>query len=650
MGLFKAYDTHFVTVDGLTKTEGGGGNLANGQVGVVNLSKGATKDGAIIVGDFDSLSKKDKLQLRMGKPKVGVTRSLNNKPYTSPFSFTLDEILDVRVDAPKMQGQKVDDFIIGFDGTNGTEIDLDNGTNLAIQLSLSGNALGRLGYKDSCTTVQVQLEAPNTGEKATTATPNPGEWTVQEIVERAVTEFSNYKLLGDTPLTDLVEIIPVNSENAALVSNTQFYTLSVPNSEGTFADLGKVQAQYPNLTVVETEVSADFVTYTTVAPSAPSAYTESGYSVLKGCKDCPSGYTELTDGFVYQVVLDGPTDQTALVQAIPGAEAGSAILNATNDGQAYYSVVTDDALTEAEIETFLAANAGSSVEKVSEDVVDFCQNPATTSTAWVEGESCTTTTETYEIRLSDDDCGTNKLADLQAKYADLTITAGPSSLCQTTYTTTVTTSVVCEECSDEFRALFVSEAPSDYGYASWTKAAKEYNGIAKMGIRFRGKNTILSASEDILDDISPIYDSVRLSLVGGYPININESYDFGVEEGRLPVKLLSRFEPAQNLGMNLRCFEEAGRVWFNGTTKHTGNNYAKHVFGDETRFDGTRQYVDYVITTQTKRTQGGVQQQVNQKIDNHIWVPVGKHQDTEELVNAIATAASLSPVKAFATT
>ena len=91
-------------------------------------------------------------------------------------------------------------------------------------------------------------------------------------------------------------------------------------------------------------------------------------------------------------------------------------------------------------------------------------------------------------------------------------------------------------------------------------------------------------------------------------------------------------------------------VWFNGTTKHTGNNYAKHVFGDETRFDGTRQYVDYVITTQTKRTQGGVQQQVNQKIDNHIWVPVGKHQDTEELVNAIATAASLSPVKAFATT
>lgn len=647
MGLFKAYDTHFVTVEGLTKTSGGGGNLANGQVGVVNLSKGATKDGAIIVGDFDGLSKRDQLQLRMGKPQVGVTRSLNNKPYTSPYSFTLDNILDVRVDAPKMQGQKVDDFIIGYDGTDGTEINLENGDNLAIQLNLSGNALGRLGYKDSCTTVQIQLEAPNTGVKATTAVPNAGEWTVQEIVEKGVAEFINNKLIGDTPLTDLVDIIAVNSENEALVANTQFYNLSLP-VEGTFADLGKVQAQYPTLDIKQTEVSEDFVTYTVIADSLPQAYVKSGYSLLKGCKDCPAGYTEITDGFVYQVVLDGPTDQTTVVQALPGAELSSAILNATNEGQTFYSVVTDDALTEAEVEAFLTANAGSSIEKISEDIVDFCQDPTTTSTAWIAGKNCTTTTETYTIRLADDECGSNKLSKIQATYEDLTITASASTLCQTTYTTSVTTNVVCDECSDEFRALFLSEAPSDFEYSSWTKAPKAYNGLAKMGIRFRGKNTILSASEDILDDISPIYDSVRLSVVGGYPININESYNFGTEEGRLAVKLISRFEPAQNLGMNLRCFEEAGRVWFNGTTKHTGNNYAKYVFGDETRFDGTRQYVDYVITTQTKRTQGGVQQQVNQKIDNHIWVPVGKHESIEDLVNAIATAAGLPPVKAFA--
>ena len=650
MGLNKAYDTHFVTVDGLTKTSGGGGNLANGQVGVVNLSQGATKDGAVIVGDFDSLSKRDKLQLRMGKPQVGVSRSLNNKPYTSPYSFTLDEILDVRVDAPKMQGQKVDDFIIGYDGTAGTEIDLDNGDNFAIQLSLSGNALGRLGYKGSETTVQVQLEAPNTGTKATASTVAAGEWSVQEIVEKAVTEFSNYKLLGDIPLTDLVDVIAVNSTNTSLTANTQFYNLSVANTDGTFADLGKVQAQYPSLKIVKSEVSEDFVTYTTIAESLPSAYTTSGNSVLKGCSTCPSGYSEFSEGFVYEVVMDTETDSTATVQAIPGAIADSAVLNSTSEGQTFYTVVTDDELTEGEITTYTTANEDSTVTLV-EEILNFCKNFTTTSTAWVAGSDCTATTETYTIRLAQDECSGNKLKELQDTYEGLTISLveGTDTLCQNTYTTTVTTNIVCDECSDEFRELFLSEAPADFEFSSWTKADKVYNGEAKMGIRFRGKSMILSAGEDILDDISPIYDSVRLEVVGGYPIDINESYNFGTEDGRLPVKILSRFEPAQNLGMNLRCFEEAGMVWYNGTTKHTGNNYAKHVFGDETRFDGTRQYVDYVITTQTKRTQGGIQQQVNQKIDNHIWVPVGRHQSTEELVNAIAVAAGVPEVEAFPT-
>lgn len=742
MGLFKAYDTHFVTVDGLTKTSGGGANLANGQVAFVNLSKGATKQGAVIEGDFDNISKRDKLQLRMGKPQVGVSRSLNDKPYTSPYSFTLDEIVGVRVDAPKMQGQKVDDFILGYDGTAGTEIDLDNGDNFAIQLALSGNALGRLGYKGQNTIVQVQVEAPNEGTKATTAVPNAGEWTVEEIVENAVEEFKRYKLLGDVPLTDLVDIIAVNDTNVASVPNTQFYNLAL-EVDGTFADLGRVQAQYPTLEVVQSDINADFVTYTVIAESLPAAYVTTGNSILKGCADCPAGYTELNDGFVYQVVMDGPTDQTATVQAIPGAEALSAVLNATNDGQTFYSVVTDDALTQAEIDAYLTANLGSSIELIAEDVVDFCQNTATTSTVWVAGANCEAKTETYTIRLADDECGSDKLTELQAAYEDLTVSIAYSALstaitltgtsgtanvsvegvdylatfnadltttasdfvtahaaailaasgwvvtanagvltftitsetaiaptitnatgdlsgtivttptiiaglCQTTYKTTVTTNVVCDECSDEFRDLFTSEAPADFEYNSWKKEEKVYNGIAKMGIRFRGKQTILSASEDILDDISPIYDSVRLAIVAGYPIDINENWNFGVEEGRVNVKLLSRFEPAQNLGMHLRCFEEAGMVWFDGHMKHTGNNYAKYVFGDETRFDGTRQYVDFVITTQTKRLQGGVTQQVNEKIDNHIWVPVGRHTQVEDLLNSIATAASLPGIQAFA--
>ena len=643
MGLHKSQDLYFTTIDGNVKRTGGSSKLAMGQVAIVDLSKGASIDGAYVVDDFGALSKRAQLEIRCGAPDLGVTRSLDNKSTTS-IPFTLNDVVDLRVDAPKKTGISVDDFIIGYNGAAGSEISLDNGDNEVFQLSLSGKAMEYLGYKDGCATVQFQIEAPNEGTKGT-------DWTDHQIVEQAIEVLQRYELIGQVPLTDYVDIIPVNSTAAGLGGGTQFYELTL-SDDSTFSDLARVQAQYPTLDIKVKSVNEGSTTYITIAGALPAGYQVTIADLIKGCEDCPAGYTQFTDGFVYQITAesDGVDQAGAIEAAIPGAEAKSSVLVGEEDGKSTYTIVTDDALTQAEIDTFLA-NAtfvGSTILLIAEDVAELCNSDAEpVTTAWVAGEECTASTETYTITLADDECGNNRLAELQAAYSDLTIVVDSQAACQTTYSTTVTTNVVCDECDDLFEGLFSSEAPVDFDLVPWQKAAKVYDENALMGIRFRAKTNILSGSENFRDDMDFVADSVRLSLVGGFPTNVNESYNLGTN-GRYTVKLLSRFEPPINWGGNLRNFEDMGRVYFEGARRHEGNNYGKFVFGEETKLKGTAQYVDYILTIEPSRLQGGVTQRVNESRTYHFYAEVGRHQNVEDLLNDLAVAAGIPPVQAYA--
>ena len=641
MGLHKSQDLYFTTIDGNVKRGGGAQNLAMGQLAVVDLTKGAGANGAFVVDDFGALTKRSKLEFRLGKANIGVTRSLDNKPYTS-IPFTLADISDLRVDAPKKEGIKTDEFIIGYNGTADTGITLDNGDNEIIQLSLSGKAIEYLGYKDGCATVQVQIEAPNTGA-----------FTMQEIIQKAVKEFQNYELIGQVPLTDYVDIAITDSTLTSLAGGTQFWTLTV-GDDSTFSDLGKVQAQYSDLNIVVSSVNEGSTTYTTIATTQPSDYTVGLADILKGCDVCPAGYTELNDGFVYQVTLeDNGTDESATIEgAVPGAEVGSTIKNGQENGVGYYTVVTDDKLTEVEITTLLAT-AGfetATVEKISDNVSELCRNTNTTTTSWVEGENCTVTTERYTITLADDECGNSRLSELQAAYEGvLTISeVGESDNgCQRTYEANVTTNVLCDECDNIFQGLFESEAPVDYDLVPWIKDTTTYDAGAEMGIKFKAKPNILSGSENFRDDMDFVAESVKLSLVGGFPTFVNESFNLGTN-GRMVVKLLSRYEPPTNFGGNLRNFEDMSQVYFRNTHRHKGNNYAKFVFGEETRLKGTAQYVDYIFTIEPSRIQGGVTQRVNEKRTYHVYVEVGRHEQVEQLLNDLAVAAGIPPVQAYA--
>ena len=645
--MYKPKDLWFQAVnEGNVRTDGGSLTLGAGELAVVDLSTTISKTAGVkVLSDFAPLSSSAKLAIRIGEGPQAVSRSEGNK-HLSTIPFVLKDITNIYVDAPQRAGIKVDDFIIGYNGKDGSEIVLDEGDNDVIELTLMGNLMGMIGLPDSKHTVSVNLTAPR-GTRSDVATPAAGEWTMEEVVTNAYKELKNYKLPGNVDINDYVDILLVNSTNPETIPGTAttFYELGLAD-DGTFTDLGKVQAQYPELDVKKLNWIGGITTYSVISSTAPAAYQAKPNFALKGCEDCPAGFTELSEGFVYQVVLENDgADATAAVQALPGATAGTASLNETDGDTTFYSVVTNDELTEAEIDAFIGANATAKIELISQDVVDLCQSATPASVAWVEGESCNTNVETYTITLADTKCGDSRLPELQAAFPELTITETSVGECQRTYSADVVTDLVCEECSPIFRDVFTSEAPDDFDFVSWEAEPATYDGTAKMGIRVRGKRSTLAGNEFLRDEMPFIDTSVSISLVGGFPTWTNESYNSGDEE-RFEVKILSRKADAQNIGGNLRKYEEEGQVNFRGRSRYHGNNYGKLVNGQETRFDALQNYIVYSITIAPLKFESNFQQPQNGAFTYHYPVEIGKQGQVETLFNKLATASGLPQVKA----
>lgn len=752
MSLDFAQNRDFFVLDGNVLTSGGSLNVHNGTLAIVdNDPKSVTQNGRKVVSSFAGLSKDKDFQILLGKIDSPVTRSTTNKPYES-LPFKLSEIESLKVVAPQEKGIKVDDFIIGYNGKNGTEITLGERTETHIDITLWGDPIAHLGYKEGMVTVKLYLEHPYVDEDGVCVDCTNGVFSMQEIVEKAVERFNNMTLLGGEPITNYVEAIPVNSLNAALTDTIPYTYFNLTLTDlGTQTALARVQAQYPTYKVVLSDrVGDERSVYTILAPTGTTltAYTTSLAQLLKGCEDCPAGYTELPAGTVYSVTLeDDGVDATTTVDDVPGFVTGTAVkIGLSQDGVGSYMVVVDNELTDAEIATFKGTNALKSTARFDllGDVKALCENNTTTTTAWVAGDECDAVSQTYTITLADDECGDDRLAELQAAYPDLTIiiatenqsqtatltgtsgtanvniggvnylatfatdlattvanfitahkaaieTANPDAvivgsgatlvltaptgelpspftvtnatgnlagtvaapvasgaqlaeLCQTTYSTDVITNIVCEECDPAFRELFIAESPRNYGVHPWETEEDAYNPAAKMGIRFRGKEFILSGTEEYRDDMPFYATSTRISVAGGMQNFVSESWE--QVEQPFKVKILSIASEPEALGGHLWEREDQSNFYFSGMPRLEGNNYGKFLWGMETRLKGLQNYVQYSLTVFPKKYYQYTPHS-SEKICYNVIVELGRHEAVENLLNALASSAGLPSVRAY---
>lgn len=746
MSILSSQDRHFTLIDGNVLTSGGSLNIANGQLAVINATAAPTQNGRKVLSSFAGLPKDTDFQFKVGKAPVDVNRSQTNKDYES-LPFKLSEIVDYKVFAPETKGIKVDEFIIGYNGKAGTELTLTQNSTSQIDITLCGEPMYMLGYQSGEVTLTLYLESPYLDENGD---PLPNQMvTMQEIVENAVNTFNRMTLLGGVPVTDYVDVVAVNSENTAIAEGVPytFFNLTLFDN-GDYTALGRVQAQYPDFKVVRTDrVNDEQTVYTILAPSATvlADYSTTLAQILKGCEDCPAGYTELEAGVVYAVQIeDDGADLTTTVDDLPGFVTGTVVKVGQNEGFGNYTIVLDDELTDAEIATFVGTAGAKSTAIITliGDVKAVCENTTTVDTAWVAGNTCNAVAKPFTITLADDECGEDRLAELQAAYADLTIaiatvnlsrtitltgTSGTAninvggvdylatfavdltttaanfvtahaaailaatgatvtaslgtlifvaptetyptltitnattdlagtisaavgsgaevaSLCQTTYRTTVLSNIVCDECSEEFRALFTAEAPKPFGLVAWEGQDPVFSETAKMGIKFKGKEFTMSGNEQFRDDMPFIATSTKLSLAGGQPLMITESWNSNLPYA---VKVLSIASDPEALGGHLRDYEDRARVYFDGEPRLEGNNYGKWILGQETRLKGLAQYIDYAVTVDVKKHYQYLPH-ASEKIVYHFLVELGYHSNIEALLNKLAAAAGLPAQQAYA--
>lgn len=414
---------HMFTLNGNVLTTGGSKNLAKGQFTIVDAGA-PTVNGAAVVGDFAGLSAKVNYEMRLGKAKLPNSRTnANSKPYATG-AFKIADVIDVRANFPKFLKQTFDDVVIGYDGINaGTEISLLENQTTLMDIALSGENISYFTGGKNQHVIKIHF-GREVGD------------TDKDVIERAVARLQKETFPGGMPITDAISIKVVNSDNLALAGTPYVFSTLTLTDTGDSNSIGEVQAQYPNYRVELTSRNGLESTYTILHPASVSLadYVSKTKSLIKDCANCPAGYTLLSEGgVIYAVSIeDEGNDLSTTVDNLPGYVALSVVKkgqSGDNPSRGEYLVVVDNELTAAEITAYATTAGAQSTALITKigTVADVCYNSSTTSTAWVDGQTCYASVESYKIQLRDNECNGSQLAALQAYYPNLVIEEGAAT-------------------------------------------------------------------------------------------------------------------------------------------------------------------------------------------------------------------------------
>ena len=653
MGLHKPFDRDFFVLGGSVMTDGISTNLAKGQFGIFDVETGAAPKA---VTSFKGQPKNKKYELRLGKADVPVTRSQNNFSYSS-FPFSLKDVMNLKVSSPETTEQKVDEVIVGYNGiSDDTAIQFKAGDRKKLVVRLEGEPIGLLGYTYNFVDVPIYMEADRCiHDNGCSDCEDPcSKVECLPIILDAIEQLKNHQLRGGTKVSDYIDVTPIHKCNQLpTVEETpyNFYCLDVCDT-GDESALSLIQSQYPKYKVERTGRNGAISSYQLLAPASagtPTTYKQTLPSLIKGCQVCPVGYTEVEGGFIYAVTLeDDGIDRSSIVETLTNAVAGTAIkADAQNDGVGYYTVVLTQKLSDANFRTFVDTNDTATITFVGE-TKSICTNDTVTSIAWTQCGTCNVTRQTYVLDLPDNECGENRLAELQLHYPSLTIELeGTTGGCQTRYQTTVESNLVCEECDPIFKDYYKTEAPANYDGRKWVLSGATTVGSDCMcGISLKGKILEVHPDECLRFELGFVDSSVLIRASGGFITEVREGIG-EIVDNPFAVEYKSRWQRRTHLGGNLWDFEERSRVFFTGESNHPDSLVARMFKGEETVVTADKQYVDYALTLNRHDFSQSFSGREDTTITYHVMVEVGRHQAVEDVLNSLAASAGINPVKAF---
>lgn len=282
----------FVTNNGIVMNNGRSLKLKKGVLGIVDKDAQPTSEGLLVTDTFQTTPKTRTFELRLGSESVPNGTIGRSGSSWKSLPFRLKDIVEISAHAPSLK-HSVDEVHIGYDGTNDSSaLVLKKGETVAIDLTLKGKSLGVLGYKDSEYNLRFYLTAPDNDT-----------FTMQEIVEEAVSKLQKIELVGGAPLSNIVDIKVINSKNTTLAGTEYItYTLQLP-VPGTSNNIAQIASVYPNLDVIfEGEVNGKS-TFTALVKAGeeeptdvtPAPFVAKDAQITLDCGEYESS-TEITTG------------------------------------------------------------------------------------------------------------------------------------------------------------------------------------------------------------------------------------------------------------------------------------------------------------------------------------------------------------------
>lgn len=340
-------------------TSGGNLQLVDGQIGLFKNNK-TTVNGLEAQSSLQGAPADQQFVIQVGNGKTQADGNSTNKNM-STIPFTKSNILDITYSPAK--APTLSSVTLGYNGVAGTGFQLKERQATTVSLTLMGDQISYLGYRDGRADFTFTLFAGNPDECQNCSEPC-ASISCKTLVSDLVDRIKNHQVRpgsmatpdgvpastsGAVTIGDLIDVIP-NFSCAPKLTPTgtaTYYTLTIED-EGTQEALAEVQAQYPTQTITRASREGITSVYEMLSTSgSPASYAPGSFNELLFDCECPNGYTEAAGGWVYIIereddgsdisatLLDGiigVTDGTGGVYTITSSDSAAGLTNGTYTG------------------------------------------------------------------------------------------------------------------------------------------------------------------------------------------------------------------------------------------------------------------------------------------------------------------------------
>ena len=520
---------------------------------------------------------------------------------------------------------------VGFSGdvSDTNSLFAKNGEIRRLYLTFTGGAIDKL-YSKQGLTRQYAYESPLKDNCVDTcADANPRE--IASVLAKQIN--------ADAKVNRFVKASVIESCSPSLDAPTTQtiykFQLSVCDTQDDVA-LGLVQSQYPSAHVVRVGVNGSSSVYEVqkTANSAPADFSNVGLVLIPDCATCPSGYTAHPVGYVYTVKRQDAGDAGALTTlntdyGIAATGESSARLS-YEFGQSTYVIVSTVTVsaTTGDVLVFAGQSRNSCV----------ITTPSTIS--WNAAGTLVKYAKSYQITLGDTSCGSNRLAELQAFYPDLTVAVvDAAGSCVHTYSTSVYSQAVAVGCSVD-TLKFVK--PTGFDGVSWVAINGDDTAIPDGTTCLTGIKIEVTYVNRITNEVTFDYFPYEADTVYVAASNFEPNYHEAPASGFSPwaVKQIQSVQFPAGFGAYVRKLEKESKSY--ELRERSFDPVVRQAEGYTFQAQANTYYDEYVIDFEFSYVSSGWAQTNTDHYSVSVFFPEGTGKAFEAAVNSYLASANIA--------